>query len=99
MNFYIISYDLKVPGRDYSPLYNEIKELGEWQHPLESTWIVATVHNENDIYNRLKPVLDTNDLLLIFKVVPGDHQGWLAKSFWEWMRTKISEINDNGIIP
>ena len=91
MKFYIISYDLKVPGRDYAPLYNAIKELGEWQHPLESTWVIATEeYDENHIYEKLKQVLDTNDLLLIFKVVPEERQGWLAQSFWEWMRTKLS---------
>ena len=51
MNFYIVSYDLKNPGRDYTALYDAIKSIGEWQHPLESVWIVATnTCNENSIY-------------------------------------------------
>ena len=36
-NIYIISYDLKIPGRDYTSLYDAIKSLGDWQHLLEST--------------------------------------------------------------
>ena len=91
MAFYIISYDLKVPGRDYTPLYSKIKALGEWQHPLESTWVIKTeTYDQNQIYESLKEVLDSNDLLLIFKVFPDARQGWLAKSFWEWMETKSS---------
>lgn len=88
MNIFIISYDLKVPGRDYASLYNEIKKLGDWQHPLESTWVVESNLDENQIYDRLKPTLDDNDLLLILKVYPEARQGWLAKSFWGWMQTK-----------
>ena len=53
MDLYIISYDLKTPGRDYTSLYNAIKDLGEWQHPLESTWVVSTNYDENQIYNIL----------------------------------------------
>ena len=36
-NIYIISYDLKIPGRGYTSLYDAIKSLGDWQHLLEST--------------------------------------------------------------
>ncbi len=92
MNFYIVSYDLKNPGRDYTALYDAIKSIGEWQHPLESVWIVATnTCNENSIYEKVKPELDPNDLLLIFKIEPKKRQGWLAKSFWTWMKTKTEE--------
>lgn len=89
MRTYIISYDLKVPGRDYTSLYDAIKNLGDWQHPLESTWVIASeTHDQNTIYNNLKATMDQNDLLLIFEVKPKARQGWLAKSFWEWMGTK-----------
>jgi hypothetical protein BACCOPRO_00146 len=92
MDLYIISYDLKTPGRDYTSLYNAIKDLGEWQHPLESTWVVSTNYDENQIYNILKQTLDDNDLLMIFQIVPEARQGWLAKSFWEWMGTKSKNL-------
>ena len=88
MDVFVISYDLKAPGRDYAPLYSAINGLGEWQHPLESTWVVETAKNENQIFEALKPTLDDNDLLLIFKVYAEARQGWLAKSFWDWMQTK-----------
>lgn len=37
---FLITYDLKEPGQDYSELYEAIKGLGDWQHPLESMWLV-----------------------------------------------------------
>lgn len=92
MNVYIISYDLKVPGRDYTALYEKIKCMGDWQHPLESVWLLATGnYDEDSIYHELKPAIDANDLLLILQVNPQKRQGWLAVSFWEWMK-KYSEL-------
>lgn len=83
---YIISYDLKVPGKDYAKLYEAIKQLGAWQHPLESTWVVASNdYDQNSIYKALMGTMEPNDLLLIFEVKPKQRQGWLAKSFWSWM--------------
>lgn len=31
---FLITYDLKEPGQDYSELYEAIKGLGDWQHPI-----------------------------------------------------------------
>lgn len=89
--FYIISYDLKGVGTDYSVLYEAIKSVGEWQHPLESTWVVKSDLNQNQIYDKLKPAMDAIDQVLIFRIYPRERQGWLAKSFWEWMHNKVEE--------
>lgn len=42
MRIYLITYDLKQIGQNYSELYNSIKSLGDWRHPMESVWFVAT---------------------------------------------------------
>lgn len=87
MAFYIITYDLKLPGRDYSIVYESIKALGKWQHPLESVWVVYTGFNAQAIYDRLRPNIDNNDHLYINKLDPDDQQGWMVKSFWEWFNS------------
>ena len=89
--FFIISYDLKGGGSDYTELYEAIKSVGEWQHPLESTWVVKTDLDQNQIYDRLKTALDDVDHVLIFQIYPKERLGWLAKSFWAWMREKVEE--------
>lgn len=86
--FYIISYDLKNPGRDYTSLYEAIKTNRDWQHPLESLWLVYTRESADDIYNTIKPKLDNNDLLFISELNPDNRQGWMAKSCWEWLNTR-----------
>ena len=90
--FYIISYDLKNPGRDYSSLYTAIKSDRDWQHPLESTWIVWTTESANDIYKTVKPTLDSNDPIFISELNIMDRQGWLAKSCWEWIKQRMDNV-------
>lgn len=83
---YLITYDLRKPGQDYSALYEAIKQLGDWQHPMESVWAVKTsFFTENDIYSQLRKMIDDNDYLFIVEITRQKYQGWLAKSFWTWL--------------
>lgn len=86
MNVYSISYDLRQPNRDYTSLYEEIKKIGDYFHPLESNWFVRTNWDAQDIYDKLRPYIDDNDLILIIRVDQSDKQGWMVKNFWEWLR-------------
>lgn len=62
----LITYDLKQPGRNYTDLYEAIKSLGDWQHPLESTWFVYVPDNTNldDIVEKLKASACQRDRLV-----------------------------------
>ena len=90
--FYIISYDLKSPGRDYSSLYSAIKSVGDWLHPIESMWIVWTIQDSNAIFNMLHPKMDVNDLLFISETNLQNRQGWLPKTSWEWMNQRVGNV-------
>lgn len=87
---FLITYDLNAPGKNYSELYEAIKNLGSWQHPLESAWVIQTsqVYDANAIYGRLRPQIDDTDLLFIVEITEMERQGWMPKSFWEWMKSK-----------
>ena len=91
---YVIAYDLKQPGQDYSTLYESIKNLageGNWQHPLESVWVVRFRNNKEvkEIFDTLHGKMDNNDSLFIVRITGQPYQGWLPKSFWEWMKESI----------
>lgn len=89
MNTYLITYDLKSSNKDYANLYALIKEMGEWQHPLDSVWLVKTWRRASDIYAILRQEKGEKDLLMVVRVELSDIQGWLSKSFWNW-------VNDNN---
>lgn len=67
---YLISYDLNAPGRQYQPLYDALHALNA-RAALDSSWVVE--HNNNNtscqqLFEHLRPHLDTNDDLLVCAV-------------------------------
>lgn len=89
MKKYLITYDLKDANRNYNDLYNVIKDFGDVQHPLESTWVVKTdTYTANTISDMLLEKMDKYDSLFVIRVDSTvEHQGWLPKSFWEWFKS------------
>ena len=92
MRMFLISYDLKIPGRNYDSLYEVLKGALHWWHYLESTWIICTNRTMNDWQSRIFNVLDKNDSFLIIEVTGVDRQGWLPQKAWEWLNEKNLEI-------
>ena len=89
MKVFIIAYDLRQAGQNYTSLYDNIKSLTtDWQHPLESVWFVRVAENlsAQNIFDVLKPALDENDSLFIMDINNvNDKQGWMPKTFWTWL--------------
>ena len=89
MKVFIIAYDLRRTGQNYTSLYDCIKALTtEWQHPMESIWFVKIPEDmaAQSIFDRLKPNLDDNDSLFVMNVHDfSDKQGWMPKTFWRWI--------------
>lgn len=91
MKLFLITYDLKQLSRNYSELYELIKSLaGEngWQHPLESTWMVKVNDSVSvdGITTQLREAMDTKDSIFVVDITGKPYQGWLPRSFWDWMK-------------
>ena len=90
MKFYAICYDLKSPGKDYGQLHEAIKVLGNaWWHYLDSTWLIRTNMSASQIRDRLRPMIDANDNLLVIEVT-GEFSGWLPQKAGDWLRKYTS---------
>lgn len=85
---FLITYDLKRPGHNYTWLYDAIKRLGDWQHPMESTWFVKVPYSvtANDIYERIRPTMDQDDYLFVVEITNANYYGWLSRDFWPWIK-------------
>lgn len=84
----LITYDLKQPDRDYTSLYDSIKQCGSrWWHYLGSVWIVRTDLTPAQCYERLRPNIDDNDYLFVVDISRQQRQGWLPTDAWEWIKT------------
>ena len=99
MKFFAITYDLRQPERNYNGLYDAIKELageGNWQHPMESFWVVSisefSSKTVESMYDFLRQHIDDNDSLFISRIDNTEHQGWMPKNFWNWFKEKREKL-------
>ena len=67
MACYLISYDLRQPGRDYERLYAAIKAFGTWAHIDESFWAVVTTQSAVQVRDHLIQFVDSNDRVFVVK--------------------------------
>jgi hypothetical protein len=89
---FLVSYTLN-PNRVNKPLIDELMKSNGWTHHIDNTWIIATNENEKQLYNRLEPFLQQNDLILILEIrKKSSYYGLLPKESWDW----ISNCFNNG---
>jgi hypothetical protein len=67
MAVFVVSYDLRKPGRDYQPLWNR---LGEWKavRGLQSLWFINWNTTAVAIRDDLAKHIDPNDGLFVGRV-------------------------------
>lgn len=64
----LVTYDLRQPGRDYTSLYEAIRAIGSWSHPVESVWIIDTNETPAGIRDNLKTHVDSNDVIFVVQL-------------------------------
>jgi hypothetical protein len=74
----LIAYDIHSPaGEVCDQLVAAIKTLGAWWHHLETVWIVKCAHTPADIKDRLRPLIGSDDQLLVVDI-SGATAEWLG---------------------
>lgn len=87
---YLVTYDLSQPRQNYDELYEAIKQCStKWWHYLDSTWLIVTNMEIPECVERIHPVMDTDDKLLVIDVTNANRNGWLPKKAWDWIRENI----------
>ncbi len=93
MGVYLVSYDLRKPGKDYQPLWNRLED---WKavRLLESVWVinaaasVTAVQIRDDLLSRI----DQNDGLLVAKLAGeaawNNLQGSSGQTLKSWLEQK-----------
>lgn len=88
MNTYIISYDLRQPGRNYSGLIQAIQRYTIWGKLTESCWCIKSLESAVQVRDNLLKYIDLNDRILV--VQTAHVAAWsnlLAPN--EWVRSNI----------
>lgn len=75
MNTILVSYDLMAPGKDYDKLWSHLRAYPDYIKPLESVWLIKTALSAEEVRNKVKLYIDSNDRLLVVNVT-GDSAAW-----------------------
>jgi hypothetical protein len=87
MKLFVISYDLKKPGRNYKGLFDKIETYGTYAKPLESFWLIETNQTAKQIVDTLQTEIDANDRMFVIEAVPGTWASLrLAPNILDWLR-------------
>lgn len=92
--YFLVSYDLRAPGRDYSRLAGALKNFTICRRCLESVWIIGWQSQSDfptmEIARYLKQFMDPNDKLLVV-ALSGDWASiGLKAEDCEWIRARLS---------
>lgn len=94
MSVYLVTWDLNKEKPNYAQArtalithlsrYDYIKDSG-----LDSVWFLSSNYSADQIDADIRTKLDTNDRLVVTKLVSGQHQGWLAQNVWDWINARL----------
>lgn len=62
----------------------------DWYKYADYCWVVKTTSDVAKWQTRLKPLVDPDGSLLILTINPSERQGWISKSFWNWLKKNES---------
>lgn len=88
MSCYIIAYDLKRPGQQYSELYEAIKSYRRWARINDSVWAVVTDNKAKEVRDHLGSYIDKNDSIFVLK--SGVEAAWRnVRCRNEWLKDNL----------
>lgn len=90
MRTLLVGYDLNRPGQGYAQLIDALKAMPLWWHYLDSTWLVRTEETPVQLRDRLGPLVDSGDELLVVDVT-SRAAAWsgFSETAGEWIRTNL----------
>ncbi|MGG2399314.1 hypothetical protein ACJRW5_20445 [Pseudomonas sp. SH1-B] len=85
MTVYCVTYDLKAPGKDYTPVHDYLKQFAYCKN-LESFWLIDTTKTSAEIRDDLRNLSDSNDVFFVARL-----QGsWASLNYGcgDWLNSK-----------
>ena len=68
----------------------------DWLRFAPNNWLVWTSTSPDRWYLRLKPILKSGDTLLICEVDMSRRSGNMPRSFWDFVKARVSKQADSG---
>ncbi len=92
-NVYVVSYDLS-KSRNYTGLHEALKGYPSWWHYLDSTWLIISQNDSQQVYRELSQHIDPEDKMLVMEAGK-DYYGWISEHTWQ----RIERYCNNKTVP
>lgn len=86
MTTFMVSYDLKKPGKDYPKLWEELERL-KAHRTLESFWLVSASNTAKEVHDHLKGFVDQNDSMWVLELTKSHHFSNARAGTNDWLKT------------
>lgn len=84
---YCIIYELKSSTKNYSEFYQALKSFGPHSQFLTNGWFIKAENGKKEeFFEKLKPLMDSPDLLLVAQTPLSEMSGWLPSSSVDWLQ-------------
>lgn len=91
MSHYLVTYDLRKPGRDYATLASAIQRVAmNFSRPLESVWLITSPLSASQIRDFLQQHVDANDGLLVVELARDWATRCCQPSASGWLRANVA---------
>lgn len=84
---YIVTYDLRAPGRNYDSLYEALRSYGTYYHIQESVWIIVSNRSATEICDHLLTFIDSNDSLFVARL--SGEAAWFGVPDSDWLKRNL----------
>ena len=68
MAVYLVTYDLRQPGKDYSSVHEFLKQFA-YCKDLESVWLIDTQWTAQQLRDGLQQRIDSNDKTFVVRLI------------------------------
>jgi hypothetical protein len=87
MAIILVTYDLKQPGRNYTPVHDYLKTFS-YCKGLESVWLLDTQVSCSTIRDGLQANIDSNDEVFVTRLYPREWASWRYYCA-EWLQDPV----------
>jgi hypothetical protein len=94
MAVYLVTWDLNTEKPNYAEARKQfIAHLERYENKkdsgLDSVRFVSTHLSADQLSDDLRKKLDSNDRIIVTKLVSGNYQGWLDETVWDWINARL----------
>ncbi|MBO9710553.1 MAG: hypothetical protein J7521_20320 [Caulobacter sp.] len=92
MSHFMMTYDLRAPGRNYDDLYKLLRENWKAKKVAESVWLAEINGTAGAIRDSMRSVVDSNDRIVVIELKSPGQWGTLhgIPEGVDWLKKNIS---------